>query len=66
MSKETITVEVDGVEEEREIDYSDYRGKNREGEKIFVHYPKLKHERGRYEHIWEDDFGISIFTSLVK
>ena len=57
MEKNKILIEVDGVEELREIDYSVFRGK---GETVY--YPVLKDR----EHFYENEEKLVIFTSLVK
>lgn len=54
--QEMVSVKVDGVEQIRKIDYSVRRSK-----KEVVHYPVLK----KYEHIYENDNEVIVFTSLV-
>ncbi len=57
MEKEKVEVKVDGIPQIRDIDYSQRRGK-----KEWVHYPKLK----RYEHIYENDDEVVVFTSIIE
>ena len=53
---EEMKVNVDGKNEQRKIDYTVKRGYN------FISYPKLK----PYEHIYENEKGVRIYTSIVK
>lgn len=55
-NKEEMEVQVNGKTEQRKVDYTVKRGRN------FVSYPKLK----PYEHIYENDNGVYVFTSKVK
>ena len=57
MEKNKVLVEVDGVEELRDVDYPVRRGRDE-----FVYYPVLYAN----EHIYENDNKIIVFTSLVK
>ena len=52
-----MLVEVDGVKEERQIDYSVRRGLDE-----YVDYPVLR----EFEHIYESKKGLCIFSSSVK
>tara|TARA_B110000285_G_C14803163_1_gene458482 strand:+ start:521 stop:709 length:189 start_codon:yes stop_codon:yes gene_type:complete len=61
MNKETIEVQVDGEVEQRNIDYSVYRGKDEDGHAKFVDYPTLLPK----EHFYENEKGLKIFTSIV-
>jgi len=56
MKKEEMEVDVNGEIEQRKVDYTVKRGHN------FVSYPKLK----PYEHIYENEKGVYIYTSTVK
>ena len=56
MEENKVVVKVDGVEQIRDIDYSARRGKTE-----FVHYPVLN----KYEHIYENEDEIIVFTSLI-
>ena len=56
IKKEEMEVNVNGEVEQRKIDYTVKRGHK------FVSYPKLK----PYEHIYENDNGVYVFTSTVK
>ena len=51
-----MEVSVDGELEQRNVDYTVKRGHN------FISYPKLK----PYEHIYENEKGVYIYTSTVK
>ena len=55
-NKEEMEVQGNGKTEQRKVDYTVKRGRN------FVSYPKLK----PYEHIYENDNGVYVFTSKVK
>jgi len=61
-----MIVKVNGEEQEREVDYEVYRGKDKDGNRIFAQYPKLEQKYGRYEHIFEDDDGVKVFTSIIR
>ena len=55
-NKEEMEIEIDGKTEQRQVDYTVKRGRD------LVSYPKLK----PYEHIYENDSGVYVFTSTVK
>ena len=52
-----MIVMVDGEEQERNIDYSARRGRD-----TFVDYPVLN----KFEHIYENESGIRVFSSIVE
>lgn len=53
---EEMEVSVNGDPEQRKVDYTVKRGYS------FISYPKLK----PYEHIYENEKGVCIYTSTVK
>jgi len=54
--KKEMQIEVDGELETREVDYIIHR------DGVPVRYPKLN----KFEHIYENDKEMIIFTSIVK